>query len=55
MEGNKNLILKLRYILILLPFFSFGQKLKGKVVDINNNPISNATIQIKSANEENTL
>uniref|UniRef100_UPI0040477B73 carboxypeptidase-like regulatory domain-containing protein n=1 Tax=Flavobacterium sp. TaxID=239 RepID=UPI0040477B73 len=55
MEGNKNLILKLRYILILLPFFSFGQKLKGKVVDINNNPISNATIQIKNANEENTL
>ncbi len=55
MEGNKNLILKLRYILILLPFFSFGQKLKGKVVDINNNPISNAPIQIKNANEENTL
>lgn len=55
MEGNKNLILKFRYILLLLPFFSFGQKLKGEVVDINNNPISNATIQIKSANEENTL
>ena len=56
MEDNKNLILKFRYILLLLlPFFSFGQTLKGKVVDINNNPISNATIQIKSANEENTL
>uniref|UniRef100_UPI00404721A5 carboxypeptidase-like regulatory domain-containing protein n=1 Tax=Flavobacterium sp. TaxID=239 RepID=UPI00404721A5 len=29
--------------------------MKGKVVDINNNPISNAPIQIKNANEENTL
>ena len=55
MGDRKKNILKFRNILFLFSFFSFGQTFKGKVVDVINNPISNATIQIKSANEENTL
>uniref|UniRef100_UPI00404B8451 carboxypeptidase-like regulatory domain-containing protein n=1 Tax=Flavobacterium sp. TaxID=239 RepID=UPI00404B8451 len=55
MEGNKNLILKCSCFLLLLPLLSIGQIFKGKVVDLNDNPISNTTIQIKNENEENTL
>ena len=45
---------KFKIILLLLPIFSFSQNFKGKIEDINGNPISNATIQIKSTDDINT-
>ena len=55
MENNSNFILKFKLLILLFPFISFGQTFKGKIEDTNGNPISNASIQIKSFDDSNTL
>lgn len=55
MGNNSNFILKFRLLILLFPFISFGQTFKGKIEDTNGNPISNASIQIKSFDDSNTL
>lgn len=54
MEDNKNLIVKFRIFILLFPFIGFSQTFKGKIEDTNGNPISNASIQIKSFDDINT-
>ncbi len=55
MGNNSNFILKFKLLILLFPFISFGQTFKGKIEDTNGNPISNASIQIKSFDDSNTL
>ena len=55
MESKSNFVIKIKYLLLILPIISFSQTFKGQILDMNGNSISNATVQIKSLNEENTL
>lgn len=55
MGSKSNFVVKILHLLLILPLISFSQSFKGQILDVNGNPISNATVQIKKLNEENTL